>query len=265
MRVITWNINKANTGREETWNYLCALNPDLVFLQEVGWIPDFIENEFNCLNKKAAYKNGQPQSFATAILVRKNITLKSFQLLSELNWVNRELDFFSGNFLAAEIILENGFHAQTISVHSPAWRIEPARLVGIDINEIKLKNNSDVWGTELLWAALNYMMPENNLPWIIGGDFNFSVTFDLPKPRGNQEIIDRMNKLGLVECLFHKKEILTPTFKNANDKKIIHQIDHLFVSADLISNLEFCDTGNSQHIFENSLSDHLPIIADFSV
>ena len=265
MRVIAWNINRAHSDTKETWNYLLELNPDLAFLQEVNLIPDFIKNEFECLYKKATYKNGQPQRFGTAILVKKRIIMKPFQLSAELNWVNDELIFFGGNFLAAEIILENGFHAQTISVHSPAWRIEPARLVGFDVSEIKLKNNSDVWGTELLWAALNHMKPKNNLPWIVGGDFNFSVTFDSPKLRGNQEIIDRMNKLNLVECLFHKKEMLTPTFKNANDKKIVHQIDHLFVSEDLVSSLEFCDTGNSQHIFENSLSDHLPIIADFSV
>lgn len=264
MRVITWNINKANSATKETWNYLHELNPDLAFLQEVNLVPDFITKEYHHLYKKCVYKNGQEQSFGTAVLVKKNITLKSFQLLSNLDWVNKELIFFGGNFLAAEMITENGFHAQIISIHSPAWKIEPARLMEVDVNEIKLKNNSDVWGTELLWSAINFMMPINNLPWIIGGDFNFSVTFDLPKPRGNQEIIDRMNKLNLVECLFHKKGILTPTFKNANNKQIIHQIDHLFVSDYLIENLKFCDTGNTQRVFENSLSDHLPIIADFS-
>jgi len=138
----------------------------------------------------------------------------------------------------------------------------------VEVNEVKLKKNSKVWGTELVWAALRYTIPTSKTPWIVGGDFNSSPTFDYlwkGGPHGNQKVLDRMNALELVECLFHSKGVLTPTFKNATDKKVIHQIDHLFVSADLISNLGFCETGNAQHIFENSLSDHLPIIADFSV
>lgn len=264
MRVITWNLNKANSNKIETWNYLRQLNPDLALLQEVNSIPDFIKTEFDYLYKKAVRKNGQPQHFGTAILVKGKIH-KQVQLSSEINWVNEELKRFAGNFLAAEIILENGFHTQTISVHSPAWRVAPERLIGIDVDEIKLKNNSDVWATEILWAALRETMQENNSTWIVGGDFNSSATFDFPKLRGNQEIIDRMNALGLIECLFNFKGVLTPTFKNPKNGKIIHQLDHLFVSSDLISNLNFCETGDSQIIFENSLSDHLPIIADFTI
>lgn len=168
-------MNKATIRRKESWEYLLELNPDVALLQEVNSIPDFIQNEFECLYRKAIKKNGQSQHFGTAILVKGKI-------------------------------------------------IKP------------IQNSSPTF--DYLWK---------------GG------------PHGNQEVLDRMNALELVECLFHSKGVLTPTFKNATDKKVIHQIDHLFVSADLISNLGFCETGNAQHIFENSLSDHLPIIADFSV
>lgn len=255
-------MNKATADRKEGWQYLCDLKPDVALLQEVNSMPDFIENKFDCIYKKAVKKNGQAQKFGTAILVKGKI-FKPIQLRSKWNWVNEEINRFSGNFVAAEIILENGFRAQTISAHSPAWRIELPTLAEIDKNQIKLKNNRDVWGTELVWAALENTNPKNAFPWIVGGDFNSSTTFDLPKTRGNQEFLDRMNALGLVECLFNFTGVLTPTFKNPRDRKIIHQIDHLFASANLISNLKLCGVGDSQQVFDAKLSDHLPIVADF--
>jgi endonuclease/exonuclease/phosphatase family metal-dependent hydrolase len=255
-------MNKATSERKETWEYLCALKPDLALLQEVNSMPNFIENKFDCLYKKAAKKNGQAQRFGTAILVKGKI-INPIQLRSKWNWVNEEINRFTGNFVAADVVLENGFRAQTISVHSPAWRIELPAVDEIDKSEIKLKNNRDVWGTELVWAALKNAVPKNAFPWIVGGDFNSSTTFDLPKIRGNQEFIDRMNALGLVECLFNFKGVLTPTFKNPHNQKVIHQIDHLFASAFMISNVESCNVGDLQEVFDAKLSDHLPIIADF--
>jgi exonuclease III len=174
MRVISWNMNKATAERKEGWQYLCDLKPDLALLQEVNSMPDFIENKFDCLYKKAAKKNGQAQKFGTTILAKGKI-IKQIQLWSKWNWVNEEMNRFSGNFVAAEVILENAFHAQVISVHSPAWRIEIPTLPEIDKNQIKLKNNRDIWGTELVWAALENTVPKNAFPWIVGGDFNSST------------------------------------------------------------------------------------------
>jgi exonuclease III len=51
MRVITWNMNKATNRRKESWEYLLELNPDVALLQEVNSIPDFIQNEFECLRR----------------------------------------------------------------------------------------------------------------------------------------------------------------------------------------------------------------------
>jgi hypothetical protein len=41
-------------------------------------------------------------------------------------------------------------------------------------------------------------------------------------------------------------------------------MDHLFVSVSLATNLSSCTTGEHARVFEASLSDHLPIVADFT-
>jgi exonuclease III len=56
---------------------------------------------------------------------------------------------------------------------------------------------------------------------------------------------------------------MVPTFQNAQGKKLIHQIDHLFVTNNLHSQLKKCGVGDKEIVFGNYLSDHLPIIADF--
>ncbi|KON33028.1 hypothetical protein AC477_02130 [miscellaneous Crenarchaeota group-1 archaeon SG8-32-1] len=53
-------------------------------------------------------------------------------------------------------------------------------------------------------------------------------------------------------------------FQNSTDKKVIHQIDHLFVTNNLYSQLRGCAVGDKLVIFNEYMSDHLPIIADFN-
>ena len=106
-------------------------------------------------------------------------------------------------------------------------------------------------------------MFEDNVPWIIGGDLNSSPTFDKTFSSGNQEILDRYYALGLKECLKEYNGKLIPTFKNTNGGKVIHQIDHLFASDDLFKDLVDCNIVDQEAIFENKLSDHIPIVANF--
>ena len=59
--------------------------------------------------------------------------------------------------------------------------------------------------------------------------------------------------LGLVECLEKSNSKLVPTFKNPKGGKIIQQIDHLFVTADIYENINTCVVGDQNLIFEESL------------
>ena len=271
MRMLTWNIRRANKD-SEVWKLLLESNPDIALLQEVGSIPKNVQEVYAIQSRKAVYKTGRPQKFSTAVLVKGKI-VDDISLESEFEWVNKELNFFQGNFIGCIVELENGERYNVVSVYSPAWPVDESRLAGIDFSQVKLTKNPKVWPTEIIWSALKNTVSANE-SWIVGGDYNSSETFDRDYKRkhglkggiasqGNKEIRDRMYALGFKECLLEYNGQLTPTYRHT-DKKIIHQLDHLYVTEDVFSRIKKCFVGDKSLIFDEMLSDHLPIIADFS-
>lgn len=260
MRILTWNLRRA-TDTSVAWNILTDLGPDIALLQEVTSIPSAVSDLFDIKFCRAINKNGTPQKFGTAIFVKGEI-IKELPLSSEYDWVNRELERFAGNLLSCTVQPTGCPMLNIISVYSPAWPIDTSKYPDVDITKVKLKLNPELWVTEILWSALNKANLKG-IPWIVGGDLNSSETFDLTFSSGNREILDRMEALGFTECLKKHNGRLTPTFKNPKGGKMIHQIDHLFVTDSLFSRIIGCTTGDKLNIFENSISDHLPILADF--
>ena len=101
----------------------------------------------------------------------------------------------------------------------------------------------------------------------MGGDFNSSKTFDYlwkSGPRGNKQVLDRTSAIGFEECLRSFNGELTPTFRNPRGGKIIHQLDHIFVTDELRLSLESCVVGDSSKVFGEHISDHLPVIGNFT-
>ncbi len=266
MRVISWNMRKA-TETSIAWEILNDLNPDVALLQEVASIPNSIKESFKGGIKfqKAVGKTGKPQQFGTAIFVKGTI-VSELPLSSEYDWLNRELKHFAGNIVACVVQPKGYSKLKTISVYSPAWPVDPARLKGIDftpISGVLPEPRPAVWLIELVLAALQNIKLRRSERWLVGGDFNTSETFDFTWGSGNREILDGMSNLGFTECLRAHNHKLTPTFRNPKGGKIIHQIDHLFVADALFSKIQNCTTGDEATIFGKSVSDHLPIIADF--
>ena len=72
-------------------------------------------------------------------------------------------------------------------------------------------------------------------------------------------------RLGFTECLSAAKGKLTPTFKNSKGGKVVHQLDRMFVTERLASEPIRCEAGTHADVFDAHLSDHLPIIANFSL
>jgi hypothetical protein len=200
------------------------LSPDIALLQEVSALPAKVLDRYDHVRRSATGKTGRPQKFGTVILVRGSVE-EEVQLRTELGWVNDELARFRGNLVAHLVKLRHGLRMRVMSVYCPAWPIDRSRLQGIDVESIKLQSNPDVWVTELLWASLSTQDPTGGPAWVVGGDLNSSETFDYmwgDGPRGNRELLDRMQELGFVECLRCAQGGLVPTFRNPRGGKVIH-------------------------------------------
>jgi hypothetical protein len=180
--------------------------------------------------------------------------LTKVALLAPLTWVNDELARLGGFVLAGQA---NVLGAQTVvvSVHSPAWYLDRARLSLVDVSDVRLTQNADVWVADLVLAAIRALVAESRQV-LVGGDFNLSPTFDAWRRggRGNQEYLDRMATLGMVECLASSQGRLTPTFRNPRGGRVIHQIDHLFASSKLTKQLRSCEVPPAEDFFQRGLS-----------
>ena len=261
MRVITWNLMGAKES-SEAWNILSDLQPDIALLQEVIRIPEKIAVSYDIKFQPAIGKNGKSQNFGTAILVKGKI-VDELPLSSDYFWVNHELERFKGNLLSCVAQTAQIRKLNLISVYSPAWPVDVSKYPGIDVTPVKLKSNPKIWLTEILWSALK-KANLNDIPWIVGGDFNSFITFDASFGSVNREIQERMNELGLTECLRKYNGKPVPTFRNRKDGQVAHQIDHLFVTSDVGSTLGKCTTSDEFIVFGKEISDHLPIVADFN-
>jgi hypothetical protein len=148
MKIITWNINGAQND-SAVWDVLLNFHPDIVLLQEVGAFPAQLADTFDIVSRPAIYKTGKPQRFSTAVLVRGKV-LGEVALLSEVGWVNHELEFFKGNLISCRVQPKDHQPMIAISVYSPAWPVGRERLKEVDVSQVKTKVNPDVWVTDIV-------------------------------------------------------------------------------------------------------------------
>jgi hypothetical protein len=92
--------------------------------------------------------------------------------------VQAELDHFAGNIVACDVRLQDGATATAVSVYSPAWPVAPARLLDVDTSGVQLELSRNVWMADLVWSWLESSAEPRTTPWVVGGDFNLSETFD---------------------------------------------------------------------------------------
>ncbi len=263
MKVLTWNVNRAGESRRGLWEFLRREQPDIVLLQEVAGIPARVLDGYHSHRVAPRYFDGRRAPFSTAILSRGALDATPY-LGSELPWVERIHRERRGWIIECRSVLPSGESIRVVSVHSPAFPIPESELAGVDVAGIQLTNNPKVWFTEILWALLRSTGVSADTHWIVAGDFNSSVKFDDPYDRGNRQIIERLNALGLTDCLsyFHSRAV--PTFQHSG-KSVIHQLDYCYVSSPLLSRLARADVPGQDEVFRTQprLSDHLPIVCEF--
>ena len=266
MRVLTWNVNRASVTRSGVWERLEQENADIVLLQEVTQIPDSILRLYggNVHSVHPKFFDGRNARFRTAVLTKWAMNRKPY-LVSELDWVNRIHDERYGWILGCEVIDDAGSRFRVISVHAPAFHVPWKHLQGADVSAIKLKNNPRLWFTEILWSLLQNADITDDTNWIVGGDFNSSVKFDEPEDRGNREIVTRLVKLGLTDCLSPGALNPVPTFQQTS-KEVTHQLDYVYVNAPLVKRLKIARVPNCGEVFDRKprVSDHLPVVCEFN-
>lgn len=213
LRVVTWNLRRASLY-SPAWDYLLELDPDIAILQDFGTIPGrVLEIYATAPDMTSAYGSGKaPRYFAEVLskgTVSRRLDLPAFE-----EWIKEELHAYRDFITARHVTLGSGIHLTAMSVYSPAFALDTPRLDGVDTSSIRLSQHSKIFGTELLWATLGAMQIQPTERLVVAGDFNSSETFDNPKPRGNRDIMDRLNGLGLSEVLLHSQGALTPTFRS---------------------------------------------------
>ena len=264
MKVLTWNVKYASSN-SAAWEFLKHQAPHIALLQEVTKLPDWILDSFYNHQVYPRFFGGHRAKFSTAILSKWPLKTSPF-LNSSLEWVNSIHRAQDGWIVECETTPKNGEPIRLVSVHSPAFPVPKETLEGIDISSIQLKNNPDLWFTEILWSLLSNKTIDDRVLWIVGGDFNTSVLFDEPRDRGNRLVIQRMIELGLTECLSHSECKPVPTFKPPIGS-VIHQLDYCYVNKPLMNRYVHTHVPDQPEIFGNgqskALSDHLPIVCEF--
>lgn len=258
MKAITWNMRRATESRRRAWELLEREDPDIACLQEVNRIPARIRERYHCHMPFAAKIWSK-----TAVLSKGPIDATPY-LESELGWVNRIAADLDGWIAPCRTTLPSGSEYRVASVGVPFWSIAPEQYAGVDVSPIKLASNPELWYHEILWGLLRDAGISDRDNWIVAGDFNSSVLFDDPKPRGNREGIERLNALGLTDCLSHFHGAPVPTFRHSSGA-IDHQLDYCYVNAPLLDRLKLARVPDQAEVFDARprLSDHLPIVCEF--
>src|SRR4029077_17660632 len=89
LRVVTWNVHQAPAD-SPAWNPLLSLVPDVELLQEVVALPDVVKATFDSRFERAIRRQGQPQRFGSAVLVKSKI-VRPIPLTAAEAWVTAEL------------------------------------------------------------------------------------------------------------------------------------------------------------------------------
>lgn len=262
MRVLTWNCRRAQS-QSGLWDHVREVAPDIALLQEVAGLPRDLAGDYEVVSATPPTRAGRPQRFRSAMLVKGTI-VGEYQPTAAEAWVAGALRYFGGTLLGRRVRLKGAGELTAVCVHSPAWPVPRTFYAAEDVTNVKLPENSDIWVTDLLVAGLRAEGDVATAAWLVAGDFNACETFDRRKDRGNRRWLDRMSSLGLVECVRHHTGTLTPTFRRPGRVRPHCQIDYLFASRQLSEQLTSCRTGDPQRIFGAGVSDHLPIVADFS-
>ena len=185
MKVLIWNVNRTGASRHAVWAIIQREAPDIALLQEVTGLPRWVKERYQSHLVAPRYFSGHRANFKSAILSKWPMDTTPF-LASSLYWVNAIHWERCGWLLGSEVMRGDGGRLRLISVHSPVFSIPNEALEDVDVSPINLTNNPKLWFTEILWSLLREADLDKNTGWIVGGDFNSSLLFDVPVDKGTR-------------------------------------------------------------------------------
>ena len=261
MKVLSWNVRGAHTGSDGVWVPCRECAPDVALLQESRGLPEDIAASHHVHAYPAASRNGGRQSFSTVVLLKGD---RGWSVRPSSNDVllHDGLQAYAGNLVHVRWKDADGKVWNMVSCYSPAWplfdREGPRRRRRFD--GFKSMLSDDLWLTDFihLYAAEHL----NDEPWVVAGDFNSATTFSWEKGQ-NQEVLDNMRAAGLDEAvrLLHGGPV--PTFRHARGS-VKHQLDHFYINSKARQDFVGCRVLSDSGVFEQGLSDHLPLVGIWS-
>lgn len=263
MRAVTWNMAYWSHGQKhnDAWRWVLGeLRPDVLLCQEAV-VPDWVRAEYS-VTWERAYPTGR-QLWGTGIVTRLPCAPARVPGLDE--WLaaipasvpdtteKSGIHRADGWLATASVKFPSLGEVLVASLHNPAFPIEKARLAGIDIANMKLKRNPDLW---FLDALLFFLKPILGSGFLLGGDFNASRLLDVTLgERGNDELFDRIAGEGFISLhrLFHDAD--ERTF--FHPRRAHHQLDYVYADAPVAKHATACTVHPP-----TDFSDHAPMIAE---
>jgi endonuclease/exonuclease/phosphatase family metal-dependent hydrolase len=267
VRVVSWNLGywtpatfKGVENRRRQWDYLLDLEPTIALLQECR--PEDLENL--TAERGANYRavGGIPSGWTACSTIVVPRDLNVTPIPPDTLW----MEYLSGYVARAELPgLLRGLPLQVACVHASAKVVTDRVLSEADHAVLKRPGCDLAWHCDLVAAALHrWSGPE----FIIAGDWNtarlFDTTYPGRWPDAGKDFFALLASWGWDETArrHHSDEIATFRSQNDGPKLGEYQLDHMFTGPSLAGRLTAFDVHTD--VFTDALSDHAPIVADFS-
>lgn len=248
---------------QDAWRWLLDdLKPDLALLQECV-VPDWAASRVH-VRFKPGYPLSPRQRWGTAVIstcgaitpARPDAVaawLDSLGAEAQSLCSATRLDSWC---VGGDIAINGNDVLRVFSIHNPAFPIDRKLLKGVDISDLKLTLNRDLWLQDVIFY---FLRRELGSPLVVGGDFNTSRLLDVPKPRGNVEFFERLDKSGF--CSLHRRFHDTDEQTFFHPKRRPHQLDYLYADPNTARRAVACYVVKDP--VDAGLSDHAPLVADF--
>lgn len=265
MRLVSLNVALFETNNEKLYKFLLSQNPDIICLQEIAASSDPLVNK-DYLSKdyidkattELKYSFFGPTWFSKDFQ-QKNFHQKEDYFIDFGGWIESGI-YIKTRFKiinAVNIFLKNKFEKITDWTIWPKNEAKSVQVVDLELDNGKLRilNYHGIWTKEKIGnketlkacKKISQLATEVNYPTIITGDFNlFPDTKSIEVFKGRFiSLIDKYN----IQTTRPKHNELSHLKRNV--------VDFIFISKQI--------KVKSFEVLDADVSDHLPLILDFSL